>query len=267
MNSDVIAKFKEGQKQGWAHFGQLEALTTPTAARLVSFAGVAAGQRVLDVASGTGVVAVTAARLRARVCAVDLTPQLIERARENSRLAEVEVEWREGDAEELPFEDGSFDVVLSQFGHMFAPRPDITISEMLRVLRPAGTIVFSTWPPELMIGRSFNLVASFLPPLPPDVPPPTQWGDPNVVRDRLGTLVRNVVLDRDRMFFPALSGQHYRTLLERTAGPMIKLVETLSASDPDRLAEFRRQYDLLISEYFENNVIRQDYLLTRATKI
>src|SRR5207253_7118794 len=112
MSADAIAKFKETQKQGWAHFAPLESVTTPTAARLVKFAGVQSGQRVLDVACGTGVVAITAARIGAKVSGLDLTPELLERARENSAIAEVEIEWHEGDAEALPFQDGGFDIVL-----------------------------------------------------------------------------------------------------------------------------------------------------------
>ena len=266
MNEDPIAKFKAAQKEGWAYFAPLESLTTPSAARLVKFAGVRAGQRVLDVACGTGVVAITAARLGAKVDGIDLTPQLLDRARENSRLAEVEINWREGDAEALPFADGEFDVVLSQFGHMFAPRPEVAIREMLRVLKPGGTIAFSTWPPELLIGRSFTLVGSYMPPPPPGVSPPPQWGDPNIVRERLGTAVTEIVFDRDRMNFPALSLPGYRAVIERTAGPMLKLVEMLSANDPARLTQFRREYDALLAPYFENNILRQDYLLTRARK-
>src|SRR5437773_1291775 len=128
---DPFAQFKESQKQGWAHFAPLEAFTTPSAARLVRHARVTAGQRVLDVACGTGVVAITAAGLGARVSALDLTPQLLERARENAQAVKVEIEWREGDAEQLPFGDATFDVVLSQYGHMFAPRADVALSEML----------------------------------------------------------------------------------------------------------------------------------------
>jgi len=267
MSEDPIARFKEMQRQGWAHFAPLEALTTPTAARLVKFAGVRSGQRVLDVGCGTGVVAITAARLGAKVCGVDLTPELLERAQENSRIAAVEVDWREGDAEQLPYSDGTFDVVLSQFGHMFAPRPDVTMREMLRVLKPSGVIAFSTWPPELMIGRSFTLVGSYMPPPPPGVSPPPQWGDVAIVRERLGSAVREIVFDRDRMSFPALSIPHYRGFVERTAGPMLKLVEMLSGSDPERLAKFRREYDALTAEYFADNIVRQDYLLTRAIKI
>jgi SAM-dependent methyltransferase len=265
MNDDSIAKFKVAQKEGWAYFAPLESLTTPSAARLVKFAGIRAGQRVLDVACGTGVVAITAARAGAKTSGIDLTPQLLERARENSRLAEVEIDWREGDVEALPFADAEFDVVLSQFGHMFAPRPDITIGQMLRVLKSGGTIAFTTWPPGLLIGRSFMLVGSYMPP-PAGVSPSPQWGDPNIVRERLGNSVSEIVFDRDRMEFPALSLQNYRAVVERTAGPMLKLVEMLSASDPARLAQFRREYDALLAPYFENNILRQDYLMTRAIK-
>src|SRR5207248_9820762 len=160
MNEDAIAKFKEAQRQGWKHFAPLEALTTPAAARLVKWANVGSGQNVLDVGCGTGVVAITAARVGARVRGVDLTPELLERARENAAIANVEIDFREGDAEALSFDDATFDVVLSQFGHMFAPRPDVAIREMLRVFKSGGTIAFATWPPELLIGSRYGLVSS-----------------------------------------------------------------------------------------------------------
>src|SRR5262249_22983460 len=226
-----------------------------------------AGQRVLDVACGTGVVAITAARAGARVSALDLTPQLLERARENAQLAAVEIDWREGDAEQLPFDDTLFDVVVSQFGHMFAPRPDVALNEMLRVLKPGGTIAFSTWPPELFVGRTFALVGRYALPPPPGVAPPPLWGDPNVVRERLGKSVRDIVFDRDCMLVQALSAPHYRTFFERSAGPVIRLVEILSASDRARLTEFRREFEILIGEYLRDNLLRQDYLLTRAVKV
>ncbi len=149
---DPFESFKAAQKQGWAHFAPFEAITTPCAARLVKRAGIRSGQRVLDVACGTGVVSVTAARLGARVTGLDLTPELLERARENERIAGVEIDWHEGDVEKLPFGDAAFDFVLSEFGHIFAPRPEVALGEMLRVLKPGGTIAFSTWPPELFVG-------------------------------------------------------------------------------------------------------------------
>jgi len=266
MSDDPIAKFKEAQRQGWKHFAPLEALTTPTAAKLVKWANVRAGQTLLDVACGTGVVAITAARIGAKVRAVDLTPELLERARENASIATFEIDFREGDAEALPFGDGEFDVVLSQFGHMFAPRPDVVIREMLRVLKSGGTIAFATWPPELLIGSSFRLVSTYMPPLPPGISPPPQWGDIAMVRERLGDAVKDIMFDRACMLVPALSVQNYRDHIEQTAGPMLKLVEMLSKNDPARLAEFRQKYDALISPYFEDNLIRQDYLMTRAIK-
>src|SRR3954470_14402764 len=110
MSEDAIAKFKDAQRQGWKHFAPLEALTTPAAAQLVKFAGVRAGQDVLDVACGTGVVAITAARIGAKVRALDLTPELLVRARENAATARVEIEFHEGDVEALPFKDAAFDV-------------------------------------------------------------------------------------------------------------------------------------------------------------
>ena len=264
---DSLEAFKASQRQGWAHFAPFEAHTTPCAARLVKHARVRPGQRVLDVACGTGVVSITAARLGARATGVDLTPELLERARENARIAAVDIDWHEGDVEKLPFGDASFDIVLSQFGHIFAPRPEVAIGEMLRVLKPGGTIAFSTWPPELCVGRIFALSASYMPPPPPGVAPPAQWGDPGVVRQRLGSAVRDIVFDRATMLIPTLSPSHHRTASEKTSGPMVRLVAALTASNPAKLEEFRRAYDSLASEYFENNLLRQDYLITRATKI
>ena len=267
MSEDPIAQFKENQRQGWKHFVPLEAMTTPAAARLVKHANVRAGQEVLDVACGTGVVAITASRLGARVRGLDLTPELLERARENARIAGAEIAFAEGDVEAMPFPDATFDVVLSQFGHMFAPRPDVAVGEMLRVLKPGGTIAFSTWPPELLIGSSFRLVGSYMPPPPPGVSPPPQWGDVAVVRERLGAAVKDIVFDRGCMLVPALSLANYRDHIEHTAGPMLKLVEMLGASDPARLAQFRREYEALAAPYYADNIVRQDYLMTRAVKL
>jgi SAM-dependent methyltransferase len=263
---DLLETFKAAQREGWSRFAPLEALTTPEAARLVAHARIEPGQRVLDVACGTGVVAVTAARAGARVTALDLTPVLLARARENASIAAVDVEFHEGDVEQMPFPDAAFDVVVSQFGHMFAPRAEVALAEMLRVLRPGGTIAFSTWPPELFLGNVFAVASRYMPPPPPGISPPPQWGDPNVVRQRLGTAVKDLAFDRATMRAPALSPQHYRTVAEQTAGPIVKLVEALS-SEPERLAAFRRDYEAAVMPYFKNNVMRLDYLMSRATKV
>jgi SAM-dependent methyltransferase len=236
------------------------------AAQLVKYARVLDGQRMLDVGCGTGVVAVTAARQGARATGLDLTPALLDRARENSQIAGLHIDWQEGDVESLPFEDGVFDVVVSQFGHMFAPRPEVAVAEMLRVLRPGGAIAFATWPPELFIGRLFMITARYAPPPPPGLAPPPLWGDPRIVSERLGNAVQEIIFDRGTMRVPALSPQHFRTMFEKTAGPVIKVVESLSTSDPAKLAKFRGEYEALIAEYLEENLVRQDYLLTRASK-
>jgi SAM-dependent methyltransferase len=267
LATDPFESFKAAQKAGWANFGPLEALTTSVAGKLVKHARVQAGQRALDIGCGTGVVAVTAARRGAHATGIDLTPALLERARENSRIAGVAVDWREGDVEHLPYGEGEFDMVLSQFGHMFAPRPELATAEMLRVLKPGGTIAFATWPPELFTGRMFMITARYAPPPPPGVAPPPQWGDPGIVSQRLGNAVKDIVFDRATMLVPALSPQHFRTNIEKAAGPLTKVVETLSASDPEKLAAFRKEYEALIVEYYEDNVVRQDYLLTRGTKV
>jgi len=264
---DPLETFKANQRAGWVNFGAFAAQTTPTAARLVRFARVQAGQSVLDVGCGTGVVSVTAARIGAKVTGADLTPELLEQARENARIAGVSVEWGEADVEQLPFEDRRFDVVLSQFGHMFAPRPDVAVGEMLRVLEPGGTIAFSSWPPDHFSGRVFALVARYLPPPPPGVSPPIQWGEPATVRERLGPAVRDLTFDRDVMVISVLSPQHYRAMAEKLSGPVIKLVQMLESSDPGKLAEFRREYDAIAADYFEMNMLRSPFLMSRAIKV
>ena len=263
---DAFDQFKAMQKQGWAHFVPLEMNTMIPAANLVKFAGIAPGQRVLDVACGTGVAAIPAARLGAKVTALDLTPELLERARHNANLAGLEIEFHEGDVEKLPFADATFDVVISQFGHIFAPRPALALSEMLRVLKPGGTIAFNTWPPTLLVGQMFALVARYMPPPPVPAAPPAQWGEKSIVIERFGNSVRDVAFDTGLLLVPALSPQHFRNFTEKTAGPVIKLVEMLEKNDPAKLAEFRREYDALSAPYFKGNAMHQEYLMTRAAK-
>ena len=260
---DPFAHFKARQRDSWAHFAPVEVFTAPTAARLVRFAHVRAGQRVLDVATGTGVVALSAARLGAEVTGLDLSPALLERARDNAGLAEVAVTFQEGDAEALPFPDGSFDGVLSQFGHMFAPRADVATREILRVLRPGGTVAFSTWPPEHFVGRFFALAARYSPPPPPGLSPPPLWGDVGVVRERLGDAVTDLCFGRGVMRVNALSVQHCGRVLEQTIGPVRALAES---GDVEKLERFRLELAALGAEYFEDNALRQDYLMTRAIK-
>jgi SAM-dependent methyltransferase len=192
---------------------------------------------------------------------------LLERTRENARIAQVEVEWTEADVEQLAFRDAEFDVVVSQFAHIFAPRPEVAVSEMLRVLRLGGTLAFATWPPELLVGRTNAVTARYAPPPPPGVAPPIAWGDPQIVTQRLGKVVSEILFDRQALFVPAMSPQHFRMNIERSAGPVIRMIESLAGTDPDRLESFRAEFDSIVSQYMENNFVRQDYLLTRARKV
>ena len=263
--TDPFTNFKAAQREGWASFAPLANFTTVPAARVVGIAGITAGQDVLDVGCGTGVVALTAARTGARVRGLDLTPALLEHARENARVAGVEIDFVEGDAEALPYADASFDVVVSQFGHMFAPRAEVSLSEMLRVLKPGGTIAFATWPPDHFVGRMFRLIGSFLPAPPEGATPPPAWGDPEFVTRTFGDRVEDILFDRDVMIIPALSPQHYRASVIASAGPATKVVAMLQ-DQPEKLATFTTAIENLVSHYLTDNVVRQSYLLTRARK-
>lgn len=267
MSKDPFAQFKAAQREAWALFTPLATFTTPAAATLVDFAGIRRNDRVLDVACGTGVVTITAARRGASAQGVDLSPVLLEEAHRNAAVIGADVGFAEGDVEALDqhYPEVYFDAVLSQFGHMFAPRPDVAVAQMLKVLKPRGRIAFSTWPPELLIGSTFQLVAKYLPP-PQGVAAPPAWGDPAVVRERLGDAVTDLQFQRDEITVPALSPQHYRETMERTAGPVIKLVDAL-AKEPARLAEFRSELDAIIERFFWRNQVHQSYLLTRAIKV
>lgn len=249
----------------WASFTPAATFTTPVAAHLVRFAGVSRGETVLDVGTGTGVVAVTAARAGARVSALDLTPALLEEARLNEALAGVRViQWIEGDAETLPYPDANFDVVLSQFGHMFAPRPERALAEMRRVLKPSGRVAFATWPPEHLVGQMFAFIARNSPPPPPGFSPPVQWGVQAVIGERLAAAGFGApFFESGTMVIPALSVAHYRTFMERSVGPLQAVVAS-RADSPEKLASFRAELEGLAAPYYKNNVIEQSYLLTRA---
>jgi len=268
MNPDPIEQFKTKQRETWTlgNFGDMAVFTTPVAGHLVRYARVTGGQAVLDVGTGTGVVAITARNIGARVTGLDLTPALLAQARVSAAVAgHDDIAWHEGDAEALPFPDASFDVVLSQFGHMFAPRPEVAVSEMLRVLKPGGTIAFATWPGEQLIGRMFSLNAKYVPP-PQGVASPVLWGDVAIVQQRLGDCVKRLHCERGIMGIPALSPRHLRLFLEAKTGPFIRTVQALQ-QDPARLEAWRSEIDEMLGEYLHDNIVRHEYLLARAFKV
>lgn len=260
---DPFAELKQHQRQMWATFAPTAIFTTPVAGHLVRFARIAPDEKVLDVGTGTGVAAVTAARAGANVTGLDLTPELLAEARLNAEIAGCSIRFDEGDAEQLPYADASFDVVLSQFGHMFAPRPDVVMAEIRRVLKPGGRVAFATWPPEHFTGRMFAFVGRNSPPPPPGAAPPPQWGSTAVITERLAAGFEPPFFERGTMRFSALSLAHYRTFMERSVGPMQKLVERLQ-SDPAALARVRSEFEALAAPYYIDNQVHQDYLLTAA---
>ncbi|WP_165492018.1 class I SAM-dependent methyltransferase [Egibacter rhizosphaerae] len=176
-----VADVKDAARSVWA-LGDYDAMMRAeglyeVGARLVRRLGVAAGERVVDVACGTGNATLPAAQAGARVTGVDLSPAMLEGARTRAERAGVAVEWVEGDAEDLPLPDGHADVVLSTFGCMFAPRHEVVADELARVLAPGGRIGLCAWTPDGVFGDFFRTVAGYLPPDPEFVDPPLGWGD------------------------------------------------------------------------------------------
>jgi SAM-dependent methyltransferase len=179
-----MEEFKERQRATWAagDYATLSEYIRDVGELVVKRVGVEGSMRVLDLACGTGNAAVPAARAGAEVVGLDLVPELLEGGRRKAAEVGVEIEWVEGDAEALPFEDGSFDCVLSTFGHMFAPRHRQTADEMARVCRAGGTIGICCWTPEGVTGDLLGAIGSYMPPPPDFASPPLLWGTEEHVR-------------------------------------------------------------------------------------
>jgi SAM-dependent methyltransferase len=181
-------EFKQRQRAMWAagDYATLSDYIRHVGEHLVESTGVDPGARVLDVACGTGNAAIPAARAGGDVTGLDITPELLEGGRRKASDAGVEVEWVEGDAEDLPFGDASFDRVFSTFGHMFAPRHRQTADEMARVCGEGGVIGICCWTPEGVTGELFQAMGSYLPPPPDYAQPPLLWGTEDHVREMFG---------------------------------------------------------------------------------
>lgn len=182
-----LVEFKQVAKAIWAS-GDYDAMMRQeglyeVGERIVRRVGVGRGEDVLDVACGTGNATIPAAKAGGRVTGLDLTPEMLASGRGRAEAAGVDIEWVEGDAENLPMLDRRFDLVLSTFGCMFAPRHEIVADEIARVLRPGGRIGLCTWTPDGSIGDFFRTVGAHLPPLPGFVDPPLAWGEEDHVRE------------------------------------------------------------------------------------
>jgi SAM-dependent methyltransferase len=197
MSSGVpdFAQLKAGMKAAWmaGDFGQIAAYSAKAAEEFVARTPIQPDLRVLDVACGTGNTAIPAARAGCVVTAIDIAPNLLEQARKRAAAEQLEIKFQEGDAEQLPYPDGAFDVVLTMFGAMFAPRPEQVAAELIRVCRAGGLIAMANWTPQGFVGKTFQLTAKMAPP-PPGVPAPILWGDEETVRQRFAKGVASLSL-------------------------------------------------------------------------
>jgi ubiquinone/menaquinone biosynthesis C-methylase UbiE len=212
---------------------------------LVEACGITRGQRVLDVAAGTGNVAIQAALTGASVVASDLTPEHFAAGRRGAAEAGVEVEWIEGDVEALPFDDATFDVVTSCFGAMFAPNHQSAADQLMRVCRPGGTIGLIAFTPEGIGGDFFAQLAPYLAPPPAESSSPLLWGDEAHVRNLLGTRVSSLTMTRQTYVESAPSPEEYCRLFMETFGPLVAIRASL-ADSPDRREELDRAFSSAI---------------------
>lgn len=222
MNQIDPEQFKAGQKALWqlGDFPALAPLTRPASERILDAADVKGGDALLDVACGTGNLAIPAAQRGAAVAAVDITPQLLEVAREDAVGAGVAIDFHEGDAEDLPFTDDSFDKVVSVFGVMFAPQQEIAAAELARTCKPGGTVATASWTPDGMNGELFRRIGAHMPPRPAGAPMPFAWGDAEHVRSLFDPAVE-WTFTNETAEFEAPSADGFFELMERSLGPVV----------------------------------------------
>ena len=270
--STADTELKGRHRKMWAsgdYEGMVETFLLPLGPRLVEACGIESGLRVLDVAAGTGNAAVRAAKTGAQVTASDLTPELLEAGKRFAQREGVELEWREADAENLPFEDESYDVVMSSIGVMFAPHHQDAANELVRVCRPGGTIGLLCWTPEGMIGALFRAMGEFAPPPPPGASPPPLWGSEDHLNELFGDRVEFTTLERDNLTITAFGdprdyGRHFKGKY----GPTI--VARANAEKNGRAEEFDEVVDRFCEEWNRGSDddarFEQEYLVAVGTR-
>ncbi|HEU5143256.1 MAG TPA: class I SAM-dependent methyltransferase, partial [Solirubrobacterales bacterium] len=244
-------QLKDRHRAMWAsgdYPSMVETFLTPLGPRLVDGCGIESGMRVLDVAAGTGNAAIPAAARGATVTASDLTPELLDAGRARAEAEGVELDWVAGDAENLPFEDGSYDVVISSIGAMFAPHHQATADELVRVCRPGGKIGLLSWTPEGMIGALFRTIGPFAPAPPPGAQPPPLWGSEDHLRELFGDRVDLTSLERDVLEVTAFERPaDYADHFKQRYGPTI--AAQANARKEGREEEFERALDDFYEEW------------------
>ncbi|MFA7510411.1 MAG: class I SAM-dependent methyltransferase [Mycolicibacterium vanbaalenii] len=238
---------------------------------LVRACGIQAGDRVLDVAAGSGNAAIPAAEVGAIVTASDLTPELFGAGRRIAAERGVDLEWVEADAESLPFADGSFDVVMSCVGAMFAPHHQATADELIRVCRPGGTIGMVNWTPGGFIGNLFATMKPYAPPPPPGANPPPLWGDTDHVTTLFGGRVGDLTTRRQTVRMDHCADPAgFREYWKRNYGPTIAAYR-FNAGHADRIGALDRDFLALLTEWNrgdETNAFWEaEYLLVTMTRL
>jgi SAM-dependent methyltransferase len=231
---------------------------------LVEAARIEPGQRVLDIAAGSGNVAIPAARLGAEVTASDLSPELLAIGEAQAGVAGVSLTWEEADAENLPYAEGSFDVAVSCVGIMFAPHHQPAADELVRVVRPGGTIGLINWTPEGFVGQMFAVMKPYAPPPPPGASPPPLWGDKAHVAELLGDRVDDLRMERRGLRVREFaSGAEFRDFFKANYGPTIVTYRAIG-DDPDRVAELDAALAELGDVSLTDGVMEWEYLLATA---
>lgn len=231
---------------------------------LVAESGVGPGDRVLDVAAGTGNASIEAARAGASVVASDLTPELLEIGRKDAARQGVELAFEEADAEALPYADDSFDAVLSCVGVMFAPHHEVAAGELTRVVRPGGRLALINWTPEGFVGQLFAIMKQFVPATPAGVQPPPLWGDEQHVRDLLGDRVNDLTMERRRLAVDRFaSGAEFRDFFRDFYGPTAAAYRAVG-DDEQRRSELDDALAALGEKHLDGGTMPWEYLLVTA---
>jgi SAM-dependent methyltransferase len=263
-----VSGIKQGQRMMWTagDYPDLARTIASVGELVAERAQAGAGERLLDVATGSGNVAIPAALAGADVIGLDLTPKLLEVARERAAEAGVEIDFVEGDAEDLPFDDRSFERVTSCFGVMFAPRHDVAAGELVRVAKPGARIVIAAWTPEGLNGRMFQTVGSYMPPPPPELKPPVMWGTEEHLQTLFAASGAELAFERHMVVYEHESPEAWFDYNERVLGPTIM---AKAALEPQGKWEALRAE--LIALYEDANEaddgtmrVRAEYLLTVA---
>lgn len=239
----------------------------PVSARLTKLVKLQVSDSVLDVGCGYGNTAITARLMGARVTGIDITPKLLALAKEEEKISGISgIDWKEGDAEDLPFEDESFDTVLSTFGHIFAANQELAGKEMVRVLKTGGRIGLASWPRELAVGKLSEVVSKYNPILPSDTFSPYNWGIPDKVKQLLPGITE-IYFERGTLKIPILSSNHYWFDTITKGGFMIQVIEALKKENGEgKIESFKKEYVNTLKRYITDNVLRMGYLIAIGIK-